>query len=288
MLAILIGLFAATSWSAHDLFARKFAVTIGPYRMAIATMLVGAFLLSGFVLHSGSILRASNSTLGLLLVLGIIYGIAVSSLFKAFSYAPVSIVGPFTAGYPALVVLWGLFTGLAPSLVQYGAVILILIGAVVVGQTGPEDGGLRSVTKGKVLPMIMFCILAVACFAAAVVLGQIITVQLGALETTSLSRLPAALFLVPFAFIEKPGVRKIGKAAWGGIFIMAFLDVAAVAAINYMGRLPGKEFGAMGISAYGAISALLAMLILKEKVNAWQWFGIAMIVFGVAVLGTSA
>lgn len=285
MLAILIGLFAATCWSAHDLFARKFAAAIGSYRMAIATMLVGAVLLSGFVLQSGSILSASNSILGLLLILGVIYGIAVSSLFKAFSYAPVSIVGPFTAGYPALVVLWGLFTGLAPSLLQYGAVGLILIGAVVVGQTGPDDGGLRSVAKGKILPMIAFCFLAVGCFAAAVVLGQTISMELGELETTSLSRLPAALFLVPFAFFEKPHFDKISKAAWGSIAVMASLDVAAVASINYMGRLPGKEFGAMGISAYGAISVLLAMFFLKEKVSAWQWFGIAMIVFGVAVLG---
>jgi drug/metabolite transporter (DMT)-like permease len=66
---------------------------------------------------------------------------------------------------------------------------------------------------------------------------------------------------------------------------MASLDVAAVASINYMGRLPGKEFGAMGISADGAISVLLAMIFLKEEVTAWQWVGIAMIVFGVAVLG---
>ena len=65
---------------------------------------------------------------------------------------------------------------------------------------------------------------------------------------------------------------------------MAILDVAAVCTINFMGRLPNKEFGAMGISAYGAISVLLAMMILKEKVSPWQWFGIAMIVCGVGAL----
>ena len=285
MVAILIGLFAATCWSVHDLLARKFAAVVGSYRMAVATMLVGAALLSGFVISSGTLWTASYSTLLLLLALGVIYGIAVSSLFKAFSLAPVSIVGPFTAGYPALVVLWGLFTGLTPNAIQYGAVILILAGAVVVGRTGSEDDGLRSVAKGKIVPLILFCNLAVVCFAASVVLGQMISTSLGELETTGLSRLPAALFLLPFVFAEKPDIHKIGKAAWGGIIIMASLDVAAVAAINYMGRLPGKEFGAMGISAYGAISVLLAMLFLKEKVTAWQWVGIAMIVCGVAVLG---
>ena len=87
--------------------------------------------------------------------------------------------------------------------------------------------------------------------------------------------------------MERPEVQKISKAAWAGILMMASLDVAAVASINYMGRLPGKEFGAMGISAYGAISVLLAMIILKEKVTIWQWAGIAMIVVGVAVLSSN-
>ena len=286
MFAILIGLFAATCWSVHDLLARKFAAAVGSYRMAVATMVAGAAPLSAFVLSSGTIWHAASSTVWLLLALGVIYGIAVSSLFKAFSYAPVSFVGPFTAGYPALVLLWGLFTCLVPSMTQYGAVGLILAGAVVVGKTGPDDGGLRSVAKGKIIPMIVFCVLAVVSFAASVVLGQLISTSLGELETTALSRLPAALFLIPLAFAEKPDVQKISKAAWFGILGMASLDVAAVAAINYMGRLPGKEFGAMGISAYGAISVLLAMIFLKEKVTSWQWVGIAMIVCGVAVLGT--
>jgi drug/metabolite transporter (DMT)-like permease len=69
-----------------------------------------------------------------------------------------------------------------------------------------------------------------------------------------------------------------------GVSFMALLDVSAVCGINYMGRLPFKELGAMGISAYGAVSVVLAMAILKERVASWQWLGIAMIVAGVAVL----
>jgi drug/metabolite transporter (DMT)-like permease len=285
MLAVVFGVFAAVCWSVHDLLARKFAAGFGPYRMAVGTLFTGALILSGGVIWHGTLLQADAHALWLTLVLGIIYGIAVSSLFMAFSLAPISIVGPFTAGYPALVVVWGLYLGLYPSAAQYAAILLILAGAVVVGRMGPADGGLQSVAKGKVLPMIFFCGLAVVCFAAAVVLGQAASVTLGEIETTFLSRLPAAVFILPFAFFEKPAAAKPSKAAWLGVFSMALLDVAAVCGINYMGRLPGKELGAMGISAYGAISVLLGMIFLKEKVASWQWVGIAMIVFGVGVLG---
>ena len=105
MLAVLFGLFAALCWSLHDLLARKFASDVGPCRMAIGTLLAGATLLTGIVFWNGTILNADPKTLQLALILGIIYGLAVSSLFIAFSLAPVSVVGPATAGYPALVVV---------------------------------------------------------------------------------------------------------------------------------------------------------------------------------------
>ena len=69
---------------------------------------------------------------------------------------------------------------------------------------------------------------------------------------------------------------------------MALLDVFGVIAVNASGHLPGKEFAAIGISSYGAIAVVLAMLILKEKVSAGQWLGILMIATGVATLSLTS
>jgi drug/metabolite transporter (DMT)-like permease len=288
MLALFFGLFAGLSWSVHDLIARYFASKIGAYRMAFWTLLVGSALLSVIVplINHGTIQNIDLATAELIVILGVVYGLAVSSLFKAFSMAPVSIVGPFTAGYPALVVIWGVVTGVQPSLLQVIAIALILGGAIVVGRMGADDGGMAIVAKDKRLSVFFFCALASFSFATAVILGQIVSLKLGEIETTFLSRIPAALVLLPLIWREKPEVKAIDIKAWSAVSAMALLDVAAVTGINYMGRLPNKELGAMGISAYGAISVLLAMIILKEKVSAWQWLGIAMIVVGVGALAT--
>jgi drug/metabolite transporter (DMT)-like permease len=287
MLAVMFGLFAALCWSLHDLLARNFANDVGPYRMAIGTLLAGGFLLAGIVLWNGTILEADTATLQLAAILGVIYGLAVSSLFMAFSLAPVSIVGPATAGYPALVVVWGMINGLHPSVLQWLAMIVILVGAVVVARAGPADGGLNAVQKSKIPLLIFSCAVAQVFFASSVILGQKIAANVGEFETTFMSRFPAALVLIPFVIREKPAVAKISAKAWAGIFAMGAFDVAAVSSINYMGRLPNKEFGSMGISAYGAIATLLAMILLKEKTTVWQWAGIGMICGGVAVLGSS-
>lgn len=287
MLAVMFGLFAALCWSLHDLLARNFANDVGPVRMAIGTLLAGGALLAGIVLWNGTILQADTATLQLAVILGILYGLAISSLFTAFSLAPVSIVGPATAGYPALVVIWGMINGLQPNALQWFAVMAIIIGAIVVARTGPSDGGLSEVKPGKIPLLIFSCIVAEVFFASSVILGQKLAAHAGEFEATFMSRFPAALVLIPFVMREKPHVAKINVKAWIGIFAMGAFDVAAVSGINYMGRLPNKEFGSMGISAYGAIATLLAMILLKEKTTVSQWVGIAMISGGVAVLGST-
>jgi uncharacterized membrane protein len=68
---------------------------------------------------------------------------------------------------------------------------------------------------------------------------------------------------------------------------MGALDVLGVIAVNASGHLPGKEFAAIGVSAYGALAVLLAMIFLKEKVSGGQWIGILMIAAGVATMSMS-
>ena len=94
MLALSLGLFAAVCWSIHDLAARKLAPTLGAYRMSIFVMLIGFVLLSPAIFSSAGLLNGTWSELWQMIALGVTYGIAVSSLFKGFAMAPVSIVGP--------------------------------------------------------------------------------------------------------------------------------------------------------------------------------------------------
>ena len=74
---------------------------------------------------------------------------------------------------------------------------------------------------------------------------------------------------------------------WNGIVLIGALDVLALVAVIASGHFLGREFAAIGISAYGAIAVMLAMVFLKEKVSWGQWAGIALIVTGVATLSVS-
>jgi drug/metabolite transporter (DMT)-like permease len=281
-MALLLGLFAALCWALHDLAARQFAAGMGPARMGLRTELAGFILLLPFLWNVPS---APAADWLLLLALGFTYGAAIIGLFKAFAMAPVSVVGPFTAGYPALVVMWGALNGNVPSWLQVLAILTILAGAVTVGRSGHHDGGINMVTKGKIPTLIFWILLADVCFAAAIVMGQKLGPVFGDIQTAVLLRLPAAALLLPFALREKaPAARLTGLTALV-LVGMAGLDAAALTGINAMGALPYKELGAMGISAYGAIAVPLAMVWLKERVSPGEWLGVALITFGVAGLG---
>ena len=209
-------------------------------------------------------------------------------MFKAFSLAPVSVVGPLTSGYPALVVIWGLLHGVNPGALQWLAIILILAGAVIVGRCGPDDGGFAVVAKNKIGMVLASSAVAATCFAASIIVGQRATLHLGDIETTFVSRFPAAVLV--FAMVrlgEPPLAINRPSGMWKAVAAMALSDVVAVTSVNASTYFPDKELGAMGICAYGPLSVLWAMIFLKEKVSATQWLGILMISGGVASLAIS-
>lgn len=286
MLAVLLGVFAALCWSVHDLIARSMAARIGAFRMAALVMVAGGLLLSFYVLYDGRIWQASWQGLMSGFILGLAYGFGVGGLFKAFSLGPISLVGPLTAGYPVLTVLWGVVNGLEPSPLQWACVAAALAGAIIVARSGTEDGGINAVEPGKMPTLLLFALISVVGYSCSIVLGQKAAVTVGEIEATWLSRATALITILPFMLSEGNRTPISGRQ-WTGIFVMGALDVVGVIAINASGHLPGKEFAGIGISAYGAISVILAIIFLKEKVSAGQWVGLGMIVAAVAAMSVS-
>lgn len=286
MIAVLFGVFAALCWSVHDLIARSMAAQIGAFRMAALVIISGGVLLSFYVLYDGAVWAASREQLMSGFALGLAYGFGVGGLFKAFSLGPISLVGPITAGYPVLAVLWGVANGLEPSPLQWGAVAATVIGAIIVARSGTEDGGINAVAPGKMPVLLFFAVMAVLGYSASIVLGQRAALQVGEIEATWLSRATALLVLLPF-MLREANFSHLTPRNWTGIFVMGGLDVLGVIAVNASGHLPGKEFAGIGISAYGAVAVVLAMMFLKEKVSPGQWLGIGLIVAGVATLSVT-
>jgi drug/metabolite transporter (DMT)-like permease len=118
-----------------------------------------------------------------------------------------------------------------------------------------------------------------------VIMGQSATEGLGEYEVTFLSRFPAAAVLLMLMLKDSARLQPLSKPATFSIVAMAACDVTAVTAINAAAWFPNRELGAMAISSYGALSVLLAMIFLRERVTPQQWLGIILVVVGVGILG---
>ena len=239
MLAVLFGVFAALCWSFHDLIARMMAAQIGAFRMAALVMISGAILLSFYVLYDGGIWNASREQLMSGFLLGLAYGFGVGGLFKAFSLGPISLVGPITAGYPVLAVLWGVVNGLEPTPLQWACVAATLIGAIIVARSGTEDGGINAVEPGKMPVLLLFAAMSVLGYSSSIVLGQQAALTVGEIEATWLSRATALIILIPFVLSEGK-FTPLTTRHWRGIFLMGGLDVLGLIAVNASGHLAGQ------------------------------------------------
>ena len=127
--------------------------------------------------------------------------------------------------------------------------------------------------------LLFFSLLSVCGYGAAVILGQHAAVLIGEVEAAWISRPAAVLTLLPFMIGE---VRQtpLQSRHWLGILAMGAFDVAGLVAVNASGHLPNREFAAIGISAYGATAAILAMLLLKEKAREMELKSLSLHVFG--------
>jgi drug/metabolite transporter (DMT)-like permease len=252
-------------------------------RMGLWIMVLSGFMLTGIVMWRGTAFSASGEGFLWALALGIAYACGAAGIYKAFSLGPISVVGPLTAAYPVLVVMWELLRGLDPTLLQWGAMAAAVIGALIVARSGEPDGGINAVQPGKLPALFIACLVCSLGYAVAVVVGQKTAVMIGEFEAAWISRTTAIAAFLALTFSE-PRREAIKGNMWWGIAAMGLLDAAGLVAVNASGHLPGKEFAAIGISGYGAMAVVLAALVLKEKVAPLQWLGIAMITLGVAAL----
>lgn len=284
MIAVLLGVFAALSWSLHDLVARVYAQRLGPMRVALAVIMTGGLILTPFA-FAGGLWSISLSAAGLSLLLGLAYAGGIGGLFKALSLGPISLVGPFTATYPALIVAWNVANGIVPTPLQWLAIAAALAGAGIVSRAGHADGGINTVAKKDMTKLFAACAISMVCYSASVVIGQKAGALAGEYPATWISRFSAALVLLPLVRGETAAERLAPKHLTG-ILAMGLFDIMGQIAVNMTGTLPGHEYTSIGIASIGATSAILAALVLKERVSLTQWGGIALIVAGIAGVTT--
>jgi drug/metabolite transporter (DMT)-like permease len=281
MLALGFGLTAALIWAVHDLLARK--LSQGAALLPIVATVLGAGCLVLIPLAAVADWSAMTAAAWRASIAGgFAFAVAIGSLYKAFSLAPVRLVSPVIGAYPLLTLLIAVVQGREVTPVDWLAVLLIVTGVAIVALAARDDA--PDLYAAPPATALGWAALSAAGFAATFALGQV-GARLGSELPVILIGRSVALAAILALAMAGTGSLRPPRAQLGLLALMGAFDALALGLVTASGTLPKAEYASVTSSLFGVLTVLLAAWILKEAVRAVQWLGIAAVFSGIAVLG---
>jgi len=288
MTPALWGAICALSLGGADFLARFTSRGLGAANALLGMLLVGAALLTLYMAVAGPPLAWSAGAAWSLVANGVATTAMTLLLYMGLARGPVSVVMPIVAAHPALVVAFAVVAqGARPGAFGWAAMAGTILGAVLVAASA-EHGGGRGEDEPAFDPRrlrgtIVIAVLASLCYALLLIAGQAAIPAYGELHTLWLGRLVsiATLLLLFAARREAP---RLPVRWWPLVTVQGLLDAGGWLALFAGSGGPGSEVAAVAGSGFGAVTVLLAWLVLRERIGPVQWLGIILIFGGITVL----
>ncbi len=284
MSAVLLGVVAALAWGLHDLLIRFVSRSLGSLQSVLIVFILGAIAIATAMVVRGEAVSVAPDKLWIMALTGITYALGFVWLFKAFAIGPVALVSPIVGAYPVLVMVWAVANGAQPSASDWLAVAAITVGVALVArfatEAQPEPGhamvGIRT-------QAIVYSGLSGLGFAASLTAGQAAVQDGGELNVTLVSRAWSMAIMAAWCLRDRGSFS--GAKPWLPVLmLMGVLDALALSAVISAGKIEGAEFATVVGSCFGAVTVVLAIIFLKERLNLLQLLGMLMILGGVVVL----
>jgi drug/metabolite transporter (DMT)-like permease len=207
--------------------------------------------------------------------------LAMGSLYRAFSLAPVRLVSPVVGAYPMLSLGIAVLQGREVSGADWLAVLAICIGIAIVALASRGDAPEGYAASPAVA--LGWATLSTIGFALTFALGQEAARRGADLPVILIGRLVAlALILGLLAWYR--GSLAPQRGHFWVLALMGALDALALGLVTASGGLDRAEYASVASSLFGVLTVLLATWFLKERVRPVQWLGIAAIFAGIGAL----
>jgi drug/metabolite transporter (DMT)-like permease len=290
-MGILLGLLTALSWGSSDFLARFSARKIGSIRTTLWMQFTGLVMLTATLrwvggwghLFDGSGWQPWAWGIGV----GCLNAFSTLCLYRSFEIGKMSVVAPISASYPALTIAISFFTGERLTLLRVMGIVAILIGVVVVarGEASAADS-VEDAPGAARVPGIGIALLSALGFGVLFwVLGNRAIPHVGFAATVWMIRLTSSAVTGLFLVVR----RKPIALPWDGkvamwILAMGLLDTGAFIMNNLGMQLEQVSVVSVLSSLYGAVTVLLAAVVLREHLRRIQWVGIAGIFAGIGLI----
>ncbi|MCU0826685.1 MAG: DMT family transporter [Tabrizicola sp.] len=281
MLALGFGLTAAILWAVHDLLARKLSQGAPLLPIMVMVMATGCIVLVPVTLVIGGWSLMTGLAWTLAALSGFAVVLAMGSLYKAFSLAPVRLVSPIVGAYPMLSLGIAVLQGREVTSADWLAVLAVCVGIAIVALASRSDAP-EGYAASPALAL-GWASLSMIGFALTFALGQEAARQGADLPVILVSRVVAlatsVALLIWYGSSLAPQRGQLAVLA-----LMGCVDAVALGLVTAAGVLPRAEYASVSSSLFGVLTVLLATWFLKERVRLVQWLGIATIFAGIGAL----
>ena len=282
---------AGLCWGVADFLARYSARRIGAYRTLFFMQVVGFLSASAYVFATGQsamdLVRAAQGHPGLALFLGATSGGSMLAFYSALETGTLSLVAPIASSYPALTVLLAYLSGERLTRLRLVAIVLTLGGVILasIGETPADASNGKAESRGRLDAGVW---LALACALGFGVtywaLGLYAIPAWGGIATVWTQRLSTLFWLAAASVPLKRSLAAPPRAGWMLLAIVGVLDAAGFLLSN-MG-FEREQVGVVTVlgSLFGAVTLVLAFIVLGERLSRRQWAGVALIFVGVVLI----
>lgn len=277
MISLGLGLIAALCWGVHDVCVRYVSQRTGIVAALLSVLVLGsiiavpvALVFSDGQMETDDIARA--------IMAGVAFAAAGLALYNAFAIGPVRLVAPIIGAFPILSVGWAAINGAHVDLLQWFAVLLVIVGVgFVAGSSDPSDD--TSDRRAAILWSLMSCF----GFALSFAMAHYATSEGTEFTVNAISRVTAVVCIFSYA-VASGSVMLPARSQLGLLALMGALDFMALGAVVYAGTQVNPEYSAVAASCFGMITVILASVFLRERMTISQWAGVAVVFSAIAYL----
>ena len=287
MTPALWGGLSALGLGTADFMARFSSRAIGHASALFGMLCAGCLILTVWYFATGPALVTTWSGWHFVVLNGVATTVMTLLLYQGLARGPISVVAPIVASHPVLVVAVAVLLGAAPSLLQWLGMAVTIAGVVVVAKYAHEETGFEVLPRSHLRTTILIALGSSVAYAALVLAGQQAVPIYGDFQTLWFGRMVSIAALSMF-FMARREAPSLPMRWWPFLFFQGLCDAGGYLALFSGSYGTGAEIAAVTASTFGAVTVILARIILRERVTVPQWLGIVLVFAGVALLSWPA
>jgi drug/metabolite transporter (DMT)-like permease len=290
---LLTGLTAALFWGTLDVITALGSRVIGSLRVTAGMQSVTAVLFLAIFLATGATIPTEPASIGLAVLLGLIGAGAYLSYFTGLQFGPIAVVSGMVSAFGGLtVVLSVAVRGESLSPLQAFGAAVATVGVLLTALA--FDGGLRATRFAG--PGVVFALVALVLFSLMAITTDVALETMSWIQIYTIARvvnasIGAVVLLVLARRVGSAlGHRPEGGPTWsnprivGALVLAGTLDVVGLVAFAVGLETAPTWMVGLAASFGPAVTIMVAVAFLGERLRPVQWFGLLGILTGMVCI----